>query len=421
MAKTTFEPAVCFGSSQRSWVTELINYVADHGGMRVVGTVLTQRDAVAIDFDVLVIDDVSSVLSPRLVHRLQAGGRVILGVFDADRGAAAEDRLVAAGVDAVIASDAAAAEFVRAVVDVAKPSTVASEFAGIVEELAEPAAEAVGARASKHHDGAAAGRGRVIVVAGSDGVTEVAVGLAQALVSRRASTVVVDMDTLEPSIAQRLGLRLTPNIFTATEQLRLRSSLAEAFVTHPEGFAVMAGIPNPREWENLSESEASDLVTELATGFDVVVVKLNRHLEDLSTFAGAAGRFDVGRRLMMLADAVVAVTSPSPLGTTRLLVMASDVRRLTPVALHVVVNQAPSSQFVQGEIAEELARTMAPASTTFLPPDARVRKASWQGEVVRGGAFMRRLGKVADWFVPHNTPAVVSRDTRAAVTGEASS
>ncbi|NIS33412.1 MAG: CpsD/CapB family tyrosine-protein kinase [Actinobacteria bacterium] len=372
-----------------------------------------------MDFDVLVIDDVSSVLSPRLVHRLQGSGRVVLGVFDADRRAAAKDRLVAVGVDAVIASDAAASEFVRAVVDVAKQPAVDAAFEGIVEELGPPVAEPVDAPAAARRPATRASRGRVVVVAGSDGVTEVAVGLAKALVGRRVSTVIVDMDTLEPSIAQRLGLRLTPNIFTATEQLRLRSSLEAAFVIHSEGFAVIAGIPNPREWENLSEGEATDLVTELATGFDTVVVKLNRHLEDLSTFAGVAGRFDVGRRLVTLADAVVAVASPSPLGTTRLLVMGSDVRRLTRAPIHVVVNQAPSSPFVQGEIAEELARTMAPTSTTFLPADARIRKASWQGEVVRAGAFMRRLGKLADRFVLPKKRGSVTGDTSAVSTGEA--
>ena len=94
MATTRVEPAVCFGSSQRSWVTDLINYVSDHGGMRVVGTVLTQDDAIQMAFDVLVIDDVSSVLSPRLVDRLHASKRIVIGVYDAERGSSAHERLM---------------------------------------------------------------------------------------------------------------------------------------------------------------------------------------------------------------------------------------------------------------------------------------------------------------------------------------
>ncbi len=99
-----------------------------------------------------------------------------------------------------------------------------------------------------------------------------------------------------------------------------------------------------------------------------------------------------------MADAVVAVTSASPLGSARLLALASDARRLTSAPLYVVVNQAPSNQFVQGEIGEELSRSVSPAAIVFAPADARVRKASWQGDLVRGGPFVRRLAKVADAF-----------------------
>ena len=395
MATTRVEPAVCFGSSQRSWVTDVINYVSDHGGLRVIGTVLTQDDAVRLEFDVLVIDDVSSVLSPRLVDRLQAVGRLVIGVFDADRGTAAKERVLAANVDGVVASDATAAEFVRVVADAVRQRSIDDEFADLMEDM-DGDAPATQPDPGPQVQSVARTGGRIIAVVGSDGVTEVTLGLAQSLVRSAQRVVLVDMDTLEPSIAQRLGMALTPNIFTATEHLRLRSSINDAFVMHPEGFAVIAGIPNPREWENVSEIEAADLVEELTTGFDIVLVKINRHLEDLSSFAGAAGRFDVGRRVAAAADAIVAVCSASPLGSTRLLAMAGDLRHLGSAPAHVVVNQAPSSQFVQGEIGEELTRTMAPASLTFLSADGKVRKASWQGDVVRSGSFMRRLGKLAD-------------------------
>lgn len=417
MATTRVEPAVSFGSSQRSWVTELITYVSDHGGIRVVGTVLTQDDAVSMDFDVLVIDDVSSVLSPRLVDRLQGAGRLVVGIFDAERGPAAKDRLLAAGVDGAVASDASAAEIVRAVVDTLKQRTVDDDFAAMVEVLDHPAEMDAWDEGRRPAEPARrAGYGQIVVVAGSDGATEVAVGLAQAIARRGSSTIVVDMDTLEPSIAQRLGMALTPNIFTATEDLRLRSSLSSSFAHHPEGVAVLAGIPNPREWENLSETEAADLVGEFASGFSVVIAKVNRHLEDLSSFAGTAGRFDVGRRIVAMADHVVAVASASPLGTTRLLAMTSDARNLTAAPIHVVINQAPSSQFVQGEIAEELGRTLSVASLTFLPTDSRVQKASWQGEFVRSGSFTRRMATLADWFADRKRSRMwpVNRRRRAA-------
>ena len=400
MATLRVEPVVCFGSSQRSWVTDLISYVSDHGGMRVVGTVLTQDDALAMAYDVLVIDDVSSVLTPRLVDRLHAAGRVVVGVCDPERGVAAQERVLAAGVDSAVAADAPAGELVRAVNDALRQRGIDEEFAGLVDEFAgesgptEPADPVPG---DQH--------GIIVTVAGSDGATEVAAGVAGLLVRRGVSCVLVDMDTVEPSVAQRLGVRLTPNIFTATEHLRLRSSLEDAFSYHPEGFAVIAGIPNPREWENLSEGEAADLVTELATGFEVVVVKTSRHLEDLSGMAGGPGRFDIGRRMMAVADQVLVVTSASPLGMTRLLTLIGDQSRLTAAPTHVVVNQAPPSQFVRGEISDELHRSLTPSSLTFLPIDQRVRKASWQGELVTSGPFLRRLSRVVDQVTPRSAPS----------------
>jgi MinD-like ATPase involved in chromosome partitioning or flagellar assembly len=397
VATTRVEPAVCLGSSQRSWVTDLISHVSDHGGLRVVGTVLTQDDSLALDYDVLVVDDVSSVLTPRLVERVHIAGRLVVAVYDAERGVAAHERVLAAGVDAGVSSDAPVADLVRAIVDAVRQRSIDDEFAVLVDDLGDDGVD----RAHPADVPALDLRtGGVITVAGSDGATEVAIGIAHELVARGVSTVLVDLDTLEPAVAQRVGMRLTPNILTATEHLRLRSSLDDAFATHRAGFALVAGIPNPREWENLSESEAADLVGELAGGFDAVVVKISRHLEDLAGLAGTAGRFDVGRRITAMADHFVAVANASPLGSTRLMALLGEQGRLGTVRPHVVVNETPASLFVQGEIGQELRRTVTPASLTFLPVDPRVRKASWQAELVRPGPFTRRLARMVDHLAP---------------------
>lgn len=68
--------------------------------------------------------------------------------------------------------------------------------------------------------------------------------------------------------------------------------------------------------------------------------------------------------------------------------------------MHVVVNQAPASRFVHGEIREELERSVRPASLAFLPTDRRVRKASWQGTIVRSGPFTRSMRRFVDALTP---------------------
>ncbi|MDQ3782388.1 MAG: hypothetical protein M3349_05550, partial [Actinomycetota bacterium] len=134
MAHTRIEPAVCVGSSQRPWVTELINHVSDHGGMRVVGTALTQDDALRRSFDVLIIDDVSSVMSPRFVTRLRGAGRLVIGVYEAGRGEEARERVLSFGVDTAVPSTVSAAELVRVVVETVRLNAIDAELAGLFDD-----------------------------------------------------------------------------------------------------------------------------------------------------------------------------------------------------------------------------------------------------------------------------------------------
>ncbi len=57
-------------------------FLSDHGGARVRAQVLTPEDALAEDYQVLIIDDICSFLTPRLVAEVQRQGRLVLGVFD---------------------------------------------------------------------------------------------------------------------------------------------------------------------------------------------------------------------------------------------------------------------------------------------------------------------------------------------------
>jgi cellulose biosynthesis protein BcsQ len=356
-----------------------------------------------LDYDVLVIDDVSSVLTHRLVDRLGRAGRVVVGVFDANRGATAKDRLLAAGVLATVASDATAVEFLTTINDAVGPLPFEESFNELVAEIGGTGHldrdEAFDPARAGLQQSPADGRGTVVAVTGLDGRTEVAVALATAYATAGTSVILVDLDTLEPSIAQRLSVDLVPNVFTATEDLRLRSDLTHSFGRHPAGFAWVSGIPNPNEWAKLSEFEAADLVSELGHGFEVVIVKVPRYLPDLAGFGSGPGRFDVGRRVVTMADHVLAVAGPSPLSASRLLHVLADVRSLTESPVHIVINRAPSDAFQRGEIDQELRRSF-DGTITFLPDENRVRKASWQGSPVGRGGFSRKVSQLAARVAP---------------------
>ena len=61
--------------SPRDWGERLHRFVADHGGARVRTRVMRPEDVLSEQFDVLVIDDLTSYLTRRLVQQAQADGK----------------------------------------------------------------------------------------------------------------------------------------------------------------------------------------------------------------------------------------------------------------------------------------------------------------------------------------------------------
>jgi MinD-like ATPase involved in chromosome partitioning or flagellar assembly len=371
-----------------------MSYAQDHAGVRVVGTVLSSQEAIEQPYDVLLIDDTTSYLTKRLVDRVQLMRRVVIGVFESTRGEVGRSKLLDLGVDAVIDAESPPKEFMARIRYVTEQRLVDRDFAAIVDE--GPVVVAVPGSAGAVQEGSPPNAGRsVTVVSGSNGVTEVCVGLADALARNGMPAVLVDLDTLEPSVAQRLDLAVSPNVLTASEALRYSGSIGDAVATHAAGFGVLAGLPSPREWEVCGIDDTADLVSVLAEAHTNVIVKADRHLEDLSPFGARAGRFGVARRLIADADQLIVVGDPSPTGVTAILAWIGDARGLSGAPIHVVLNHCGRSLYQQGEIKDEIGRTFRSASVVFLPEDHRIRKAAWQGEIPQPGRFARLLDPIA--------------------------
>src|SRR4029450_13053384 len=71
---------IALGVPHRPWAQSLFGHVADHGGAVVRKRVLADEDALEGDYDVLVVDDSSSVLTRRIVQELHQRGRRVLAV-----------------------------------------------------------------------------------------------------------------------------------------------------------------------------------------------------------------------------------------------------------------------------------------------------------------------------------------------------
>lgn len=387
------EPELAVVFSPREWADRVVRYITDHGGGRVRLRVVEGRVALEESFDVLVAEDITSFLSPRLVRELKGRGHSVLGVFDPEE-PTGKQRLIDTGVDDVIECGAPSEEFVRRIT-----TLMSLQATEPVDDPDPRLAHVVGtkARQAPEPDPVA---NRIIAVGGPPGgcgATEIAIELARAARAHGATTVLVDADDRAPAIAQRLGLPLTPNIRTAAEVLFHDDGALADIVTAmvQGGFDVVPGLGNPADWAQLRPGEAVEVVGELALAVDQLVVNVGPHLEDLME-VGGPDRFGLSRSILRAAGVIVAVATPTPVGVARLLDWLAAAQDIAPRrAAHIIVNKAPDGDYARNEIAAEIRRTYVPASLHFVPFDPKVEAAAWRGELVKPGPFTKAVAHAA--------------------------
>ncbi len=383
------ETELALALSARNWSDELHRFLADHGGARVRITAMGPEDLFGESFDVLLIDDICSFLTPRLVELVKASGREVVGVYDPAEFADGKDRLLECGVSDVVEAGAHPDEFLRVIARVARAVTTAALSESIPESPTPEISE-------RRRQGVLAVGGPI----GGTGSTEIAIGIAARLGEAGRRVVLVDGDETVPSIAQRLDLPIHPNIRTAIDILEHRTGPVSGVIHAVDPIGVLTGLPNVNDWSEVRPNQIVDLVGELTSVFDHVVVNVGSHIEALG-FGGAHERFGISRRLLEIADRVIAVSLPTPVGIARTLGWLAEVDRLTGgTAVDLLVNRAPRDQFRRGELIEEITRTYQPASFGFMPTDDQVERAGWDGVLVARGRFKKALDRWVDRFVP---------------------
>jgi Mrp family chromosome partitioning ATPase len=370
---TVVEPTVALVFSPEPWVEELHRHLAHHGGARVRQVVVEPAVALDEEYDALVVSDRWPALTLGFVRAVHGRGRRVVGVFDPEE-PAGKDHLLALGVDATIAGDSPMAEFVDALAD-----------------LDISASRAIGAGADTvAHAGAACERrlGPLVVVSGprGSGVTEVAVTLAAALAARREPVVLVDAHEVAPSVAGRLGLELEPNLRSAIDACAHGLGELPATITWPPGgvaaLGVVAGFPSPVAATQVTPDDVLGVVDAVRERHACVV-----DADETSPVASV---------LLGTATAIVGVAGASPVGVVRALEWAALVRRRVPATpIHLAVNRAPGARYRREEIRAEIVRTLRPESITWLPTDARVEAAAWDGALVGRGPFRAAVASLA--------------------------
>ncbi len=410
-------PGIAIVRSTRSWARTLHRYVVDHGGAIVRTRPLEERQALEDEYDILIVDDVSSFLSAHIVEELHRRGRRVLGVYDpTEFSASAEQttgrqRLLRLGVDKTIEAQAMPEEFVRVIEDLKPERHTPAEPQDHFEN--DPAilsrdftAEGLDAYARQTTTSTPTpGLVRVPVperrfghvtavfgASGGSGVTEVAIELARSLGRRGERSVLIDGDEVAPSLAQRLSLSLHPNLRTAVDVVEHGTGrLSECLVGVASNLEVLVGLPHPKDWVELRGSDMTSVINEMARGRPQVVVNASPSIEDLTMF-GTADRFGISRAVIATADTIVLVCPPTPMGVARLLDRIADLSELAEnKPVHVVINRSQKGAFKRKEIAREIQRSFGPAGIHFLPADLNVERAAWEGTLVPSGEFTKAL------------------------------
>lgn len=369
------EIEVALAISARDWPDRIHRFLADHGGARVRAQVLSADDALTESFQVLIIDDICSFLTPRLVDRVRRLGRMVLGVFDPTEAPDGKERLLECGVDLVIEADAEADEFVIALrtLSLSDPTTSPEPLPLI--------------RSAKN----------LVVIGGppgGSGATELAVAFADRL-SGKGSTVLVDVDEVSPSIAQRLGLQLLPNLRSALDALNHRPDLLSRNLFQVGRLTVLTGLSGERDWMEVRPEQVVDLLAELGRQFRYVVANSGSMLEQVGFTEG--GRFGISRRVVAAADHLVGVGLPTPVGVTRLLAWAAQAAALNPGATRqLIINRQPVSRYRRAEVSGEIDRGLPRAAIGFLPDDPQVAISAWAGALVTSGPYARAVRKLVD-------------------------
>lgn len=346
-------PNLALAASARDWPDKLHRFVLDHGGALVRARVMSAEQAQRADFDVLLVDDICSFLTPRLVRRLREQGKDILGVFSPEDGPDAKRRLLECGISDVIESSAPPNEFLVAVA------------ATLTHRLPLPPPDEKGGR-----------QGNVIAVTGAStgvGCTEVAVALATRLANAH-DTVLVDLDQRHPGIAQRLDLPLHPNLRTAVDLAHHEPERLGEAVIEQGRLWVVGGAP-------------------ATTDGGVPALELSALLEDLGRLRSLVVA-DIGDGISRTdARASLLIGEASPVGLGRVIRRAQSLGHREDILL--VINRAPSDRHRRDDIRVELARALPGIVALMIPTDRRIERASWDGRPVAAGPFARSIRRIA--------------------------
>ena len=357
---------IALAASAREWPDRLHRHLLDHGGGRVVTRVMGPEQATESEFDLLLIDDICSFLTPRLVAMVKQSGSEVIGVFSPADGSDAKRRLLECGISDVIETEAGPREFLE------KAHSTLAHRTSTFEPESYPRKTALTLG--------------VTGAPGGVGITEVAVGLSQQI-SSRVPTALVDADQHWPSVAQRLDLPLHPNLRTALDSV-MHGSNELGRSAHDLGeLMVVGGIADRGRGAPVSSSHIAMLIGSLSQTRQVVVIDLGP--QDRSV-PGVYGQLDT----------TIVVGAADPVGVSRLIRVVGELIDRGGVAEPVlVINKVPKRAFYQSEVRAEISAAYPDFPLVLLPIEDRVAASAWEGIATGRGSFSKGIVRMASLVI----------------------
>ncbi len=371
------EPELALALSTRDWTDHLHRFLADHGGARVRVNAIGPDDLLAEGFHILLIDDICSFLTPRLVTALEQSGRAVIGVYDPKEAESGRTRLLEAGITATVASSA-------------EPESFLEVIRAAIERLDWPP-QSMPPPQTASEAFVASGLIAVGGPPGGAGSTEVAIAMAVRLAEAGERVALLDLDHQCPAIAQRLALPLHPNLLTALDSYEHRPDqiAAELLAVGRPAFWVLPGAAAEVGWSRVKPYALTGLLKAISAHFDRVILNLGPVQDPGPVRGGAPG--PISSAVLSCSDRLVAVGAASPIGLTRLIDWLAVVEPSLAHPADVVLNQSPRDAKRKADLVSELVRSYRPASLATAPFDPEVVAAAWDGRPVTKGRYKRAV------------------------------
>lgn len=356
-------PDIALAASAREWPDRLHRFLLDHGGGRIVDRVMGPDQATTGSFDVLLIDDVCSFLTPRLVTVLKQSGTEVIGVYMPEDGTDAKRRLLECGISDVIETDAGPEEF------------LAKITGALAHRVAPP----------ENSEPATSPAVRIGVTGPCEGVgiTELSIALSRCLADE-IETVLVDMDQSWPSVAQRLDLRVHPNIRTALDHALHRADRLVNALQDVDGLSVVGGRADGGQGAEITRPDATMLMEALSSHVEVIVADLG---PSTGSEPGMTREF----------DSMIVVGIGTPVGVARLIKTVESVLSRDPsISLLAVVNKTGRGSFRRSEILGEIGRTFPDLPVVTVPFEPRIEQAAWDGSIFTKGRYGRAVRSMSE-------------------------